>query len=255
VALAKANKIQAATTNFKSKAWHITKRVGLFLLVSHLVYAILLRWINPPFTTKMITSAIGSFTNDRPMKRDYIAYNEMGYNAKLAVLSAEDQLFPTHNGFDLDAIQKAIEYNKKNEGKKLRGASTISQQVAKNVFLWHGRGWIRKGLEVYFTALIELIWPKKRILEMYLNVAEMGDGVFGIEAAAQHYFKKNASALTKSEAAWIASVLPNPILLDIHDPTNKLESKHAKVIRFMQNLKGDKEVEALLQTQDKKIIK
>jgi monofunctional glycosyltransferase len=252
--LAKAKKIQSGTS-FTDKFLRIVKRTAIVLVVSHLVYAILLRWLDPPFTTRMISSAVSSFKDDRPMKRDYINYREMGYNAKLAVISAEDQLFPTHNGFDLDAIQKALEYNKKNEGKKLRGASTISQQVAKNVFLWHGRGWLRKGLEVYFTALIELLWGKKRILEMYLNVAEMGDGVFGIQAAAKHYFKKDAINLSKSEAAWIASILPNPILLDIHGPTNKLENKHSKVMRFMSNLSGDAEVQALIKVENRKSVK
>jgi monofunctional glycosyltransferase len=224
----------------------LLKRVLLFVVISHLSYVCVLKFFNPLFTSRMLTSAWNKVGTKDALQRDYISYATMGYNAKLAVLSAEDQLFPNHRGFDLDAIQKALTYNKANASKKLRGASTISQQVAKNVFLWHGRGWLRKGLEVYFTALIELVWGKKRILEMYLNVAEMGDGIFGIQAAAQHYFKKNADKLTTSEAAWIASILPNPILLDIKDPSNKLESKHSKIIKFMNNLRGDKAIEQLI---------
>jgi monofunctional glycosyltransferase len=226
------------------KKW--LKRIFYFILISHLLYVIVLKWVNPPITAKQFTSMLHCASADCDFKRDYVAFDAMSKNAKLAVLSAEDQQFPTHHGFDLDAIQKAIEYNRKNDGKKLRGASTISQQVAKNVFLWNGRDWIRKGLEVYFTGLIEVAWGKKRILEMYLNVAEMGEGVFGIEAAAQHYFKKSASKLTATEAAWIASVLPNPVLYEVKNPTNKIELKHDRILRFMQSLKGDKEIMELL---------
>ena len=114
------------------------------------------------------------------------------------------------------------------------------------MFLWNGRDYIRKGLEVYFTGWIELVWGKKRILEMYLNVAEMGEGIFGIQAAAMHYFHKNAKDLSKSEAAWIASILPNPVLYEIDNPTRKIEVKHSNVIRFMNNLEGDKDIEALI---------
>jgi monofunctional glycosyltransferase len=176
---------------FGSLIWRWTKRIFWALVITHLVYVVLLKWIDPPFTAKMVTSSIHCLTSkDIDFKRDYIDYNEMGNNAKLAVLSAEDQLFPTHNGFDFAAIQKAIEYNEKNEGKKIRGGSTISQQVAKNVFLWHGRDFIRKGLEVYFTGLIELIWGKKRILEMYLNIAEMGDGFLALKLLRNIILKK-----------------------------------------------------------------
>jgi monofunctional glycosyltransferase len=227
------------------KKW--LKRIFYFLLISHLTYVVILKWVNPPITSKMITSSMHCASDEKlSFKRDYIAYNSMGANAKLAVLSAEDQLFPDHNGFDLDAIQKAIEYNAKNKGGKVRGASTISQQVAKNVFLWNGRDYVRKGLEVYFTGLIELIWGKKRILEMYLNVAEMGEGIFGIQAAAKHYFQKNANQLSKSEAAWIASILPNPVLYEIDNPTRKIEVKHNNVLRFMNNLQSDKEIQELI---------
>ncbi len=228
------------------KKWF--KRIFYFLLISHLSYAVLLKWMNPPFTAKMLTSAITcAGSNKLDFQKDYVNYTEMGSNSKLAVLCAEDQLFPSHHGFDLDAIQKAIAYNRSHKGGKVRGASTISQQVAKNVFLWNGRDWIRKGLEVYFTGLIELLWGKKRILEMYLNVAEMGEGIFGIEAAAQHYFHKKASALSKSEAAWIASILPNPILYEIDNPTRKIEVKHANVLKYMSNLAADIEVAALIE--------
>jgi monofunctional biosynthetic peptidoglycan transglycosylase len=164
------------------------------------------------------------------------------------VICAEDQRFTEHYGFDVDAIQKAIEYNQDSTHKIQRGASTISQQTAKNVFLWNGRNWVRKGLEVYHTAMIELIWGKKRILENYLNVAEMGKGIFGIEAAAKHYFNKSAKELSKREAAWIAVILPNPVKFSIDKPSPRLIRRHNWVLRQMNNLSTDPEIQALLET-------
>src|SRR5439155_20077088 len=151
----------------------------------------LLKWMDPPITLTQLSNWISG----NGLKRDYVNFNEISYNAKLAVISSEDQLFPDHEGFDWKSIDKAMKYNKRKPG-RVRGASTISQQVAKNVFLWQGRDWIRKGLEVYFTKMIEWIWGKKRILEVYLNVIEMGKGVFGVEAAARSYFKKPARDLS-----------------------------------------------------------
>jgi monofunctional biosynthetic peptidoglycan transglycosylase len=170
----------------------------------------------------------------------------MGRNSKLAVICSEDQLFPDHNGFDWSAIKKAMEYNNNPKHKKTRGASTISQQTAKNVFLWNGRSWFRKGLEVYHTFLIELIWRKRRILETYLNVAEMGKGIFGIQAASKHYFHKDAKDLTKSEAAWIASILPNPIVYSIEKPSPLIAKRHAWIVTQMNNLDDDPEIMKLI---------
>jgi monofunctional biosynthetic peptidoglycan transglycosylase len=143
------------------------------------------------------------------LQRDYVAGNEISPHMKLAAMAAEDQLFPDHGGFDWKSVKKAMEYNERKPN-RVRGASTISQQTAKNVFLWQGRDWVRKGLEVYFTKMIEWVWGKERILEMYLNVIEMGPGIFGSEAAAQAYFKKPAKNLTRREAALIAVSLRNP---------------------------------------------
>src|SRR6185436_2769288 len=143
------------------------------------------------------------------LKRDYISRKKISDNARLAVIAAEDQLFPDHSGFDWKSIKKAMAYNKRKPN-RIHGASTISQQVAKNVFLWQGRSKFRKGLEAYFTFMIELIWGKKRILEVYLNVIEMGRGIYGIEAASQSYFNKPAASLTRAEAACITACLPNP---------------------------------------------
>ena len=151
------------------------------------------------------------------LKRDYISYDEMGSNVKKAVIAAEDQSFFVHNGFDYKAIEKAMKYNQK--GKKVRGGSTISQQTAKNIFLWPGRSWVRKGFEAVYTFIIELVWGKDVILERYLNSIEMGRGVFGVESASKYYFNKSSKDLTKSEAAWIAVVLPNPKKYDPKNPT------------------------------------
>ena len=155
------------------KAWRFTKRIFLILLISQLIYIIFCKWINPPITITQLGSVLSGYG----LHRDYVSFNEMSPNIKLAVIASEDQLFPEHNGFDLKAIEKAIKFNEKHQDRR-RGASTISQQVAKNVFLWQGGGFIRKGLEVYFTFMIELLWSKQRILETYLNVAEMGKGIF-----------------------------------------------------------------------------
>lgn len=205
-----------------------------------IIYVVLCKWVNPPITLTQLSSVITS----HGLKRDYIDYNEMGENIKLAVLAGEDQLFPDHNGFDFKSIQKAMKHNQKS--KSLRGASTISQQVAKNVFLWQDRSYFRKALEVYFTFMIEEFWGKKRILEMYLNVAQTGDGIFGVEAAARYYFKKPAKDLTRKEAAMIASCLPNPVLFTIKPISSRVSYRYPWIMRQMNNLQGDKDIEELL---------
>ena len=168
----------------------------------------------------------------------------MNANVKLAVMASEDQLFPDHNGFDFKSIQKAMKHNRKN--KSLRGASTISQQVAKNVFLWQHGGYFRKGLEVYFTFMIETFWSKKRILEMYLNIAEMGEGIFGVEAASEHYFKKQAADLSRKQAALIAACLPNPKGYTIKPLSAHVASRYPWILRQMNNLEADPDIEALV---------
>ncbi|HCC95222.1 MULTISPECIES: monofunctional biosynthetic peptidoglycan transglycosylase [unclassified Empedobacter] len=216
------------------------RKVILYLFVAHLVYIVVLKWINPPFT---ITQVQQGFEQGK-FKRDYISYDEMGRNIKLAVIGSEDQKFPVHNGFDMDGIQEAIEKNK--EGKKLRGGSTISQQVAKNVFLWQGRSWLRKGLEVYFTFMIEKIWGKQRILEMYLNTSEMGIGVFGVEAASEYYFNKPAKDLTKNEAARIAAALPLPRKYNVNPPSPFISRRASHIERQMRNIQGSTDLEKVL---------
>ncbi len=168
----------------------------------------------------------------------------MSIHVKLAVLSSEDQLFPDHNGFDFKSIEKAMKHNSKS--KSLRGASTISQQVAKNVFLWQHGGYFRKGLEVYFTFMIEQVWGKKRILEMYLNVAEMGEGIFGVEAAAKKYFNKSSKNLSRTEAAMIAACLPNPKGYTVKPLSKHVASRYPWILRQMQHLEGDKDIQELI---------
>ncbi len=223
------------------------KRIILVLLVSQFLYILYGIWFMPPVTLTQLGSLISGYG----LKRDYISYEEMGYNIKLAVISSEDQLFPEHNGFDMKAIQKAIEYNEKHT-KKRRGASTISQQVAKNVFLWQGGGFFRKGLEVYFTFMIELFWSKKKILATYLNIAEMGEGIFGVQAAAKKYFKKDAAQLSRAEAAMIAACLPNPKLYDVKPISRYVANRYDDIMRQMNNLSGDPDIESLIQYNPRK---
>lgn len=212
----------------------------LYGFLLSVLYILFCKWINPPITITQISSLISG----DGLHRDYINYNDMGDNIKLAVLAGEDQLFPDHNGFDFKSIQKAMKHNQKS--KSLRGASTISQQVAKNVFLWQHGGYFRKGLEVYFTFMIEKIWGKKRILEMYLNVAQTGKGIFGVESAARHYFRKDAKDLTKKEAAMIASCLPNPDLFTIEPMSGRVANRYPWIMRQMSNLQADPDIRDLL---------
>lgn len=216
----------------------ILKKIFIFLLISHLAYIVLTRFVDPPITITQISSII----EGNGFKRTHIPLEKMSMASKLAVIASEDQLFPDHNGFDIKGIEKALAFNKKKKGKKIRGASTISQQVAKNVFLWQGRSWFRKGLEVYFTFMIEIVWSKERILEVYLNEAEMGKGVFGIEAAARKYFKKPASKLTRTEAAMIAASLPNPVRYTVKPVSTYVSRKYPWVLRQMNNLDGDPDI-------------
>ena len=220
----------------------IIKKLFLFLLISHLAYILLIRFVDPPITVTQITSII----EGNGFKRTHLSLDEMSTAAKLAVIASEDQLFPDHNGFDIKGIERALAFNKKKKGKKIRGASTISQQVAKNVFLWQGRSWFRKGLEVYFTFMIELVWSKQRISEVYLNEAEMGKGIFGIEAAAKQYFKKPAKRLTRTEAAMIAASLPNPVRYTVKPASTYVSRKYPWVLRQMNNLDGDPDIMAII---------
>jgi len=224
-----------------ASVWKFVKRLLLWLFIGQFVYIILCKWVNPPIT---ITQTVSVFKGEG-LKRDYIDYDDMGPHIKLAVMAGEDQLFPDHNGFDIKSIKKAMKYNKKNPS-KVRGASTISQQTAKNVFLWQKGGYVRKGMEVYFTFMIEQVWGKERILETYLNVAEMGPGIYGVQAAARAYFNKDAKNLSRQEAAMIAACLPNPKRYTVKPLSRYVANRSSILLRQMNNLSGDPDIQALI---------
>ncbi|MCB0438636.1 MAG: monofunctional biosynthetic peptidoglycan transglycosylase [Mangrovimonas sp.] len=209
---------------FKTVLWFVVVSIAL---------VVLFRWVPVPATPLMAIRYFEQKKEDknRVFKHDWVPLEKISKNLQLAVICSEDQNFVIHNGFDMKAIEKAMEHNKK--GKKVRGASTISQQTAKNVFLWPQRSWLRKGLETYFTFLIELIWPKERIMEVYLNSIEMGNGIYGAEAASQYWFKKSASKLLPSEAAAIAAILPKPLSYKAKPPTSYIQSRIAWILKQM----------------------
>jgi monofunctional biosynthetic peptidoglycan transglycosylase len=235
--MAKGSKKNPGPQKFHQRFWRWSKRFFFWAFFLQLFYIILLKWVNPPVTITQLSS----WVNGYGLKRDYVARKNISPFAALAVISAEDQLFPDHNGFDWKSIRKAMRYNKRKPG-RIRGASTISQQVAKNVFLWQGRSWIRKGLESYFTFMIELLWGKKRILEVYLNVIEMGEGIFGIEQAAQTYFGKPAKNLTRQEAALVAACLPNPRRYKVKPLSSFVSYRSGNIMRQMNNLSTDPDI-------------
>ena len=210
--------------------WKAIKKTIYVLILANILFLFFGKFFNPPITL----TQIGGIVEFGKLKRDYISSEEMGSNVKKAVIAAEDQKFYDHNGFDYTAIQKALKHNEK--GKTIRGGSTISQQTAKNIFLWQGRSWVRKGLETGYTFIIEKLWGKDIILERYLNSIEMGRGVFGVEAAAEYYFGKHSKDLTKSEAAWIATILPNPQKYDPNNPSSYLRNRHNWIMRQMNNI-------------------
>lgn len=208
------------------------------LLVASILATLALRWIPPPTTAVMMERRVDAWLNGRAYRVDHrwVRWDRISPQAALAVIAAEDQNFATHHGFDFESIQKALDAHER--GRRLRGASTISQQVAKNVFLWSGRSFVRKGFEAYFTVLIELTWSKRRILEVYLNIVELGDGVFGVEAASQRYFQKPAAHLGPEEAALLAAVLPNPLRLKANRPSAYVEERRAWILQQMGQLGG-----------------
>jgi monofunctional biosynthetic peptidoglycan transglycosylase len=199
----------------------------------------LLRWINPPYSAFMADAQITAWmSRDRTyvFRHDWVDLTRISPNLPLAVVAAEDQKFPEHWGFDVEAIERAYELN--GHRHRVHGASTISQQVAKNLFLWSGRSYLRKGLEAYFTVLIESCWPKRRILEVYLNIAEFGYGTYGAEAAAERFFHKSAARLTRADAAVLAAVLPNPRRYSAAAPSGYVQRRREWILQQMQALGG-----------------
>lgn len=219
---------------------------ALFLL--SVTWVLLYRWVPPPATWLMLDRRahapmglgyIGIQTDPRHARYQFSTLDEVAPSLPLAVVASEDQRFLVHHGFDFDGMWRAAKYNwNRGEGKPVRGGSTISQQVAKNVFLWQGRSYVRKAAEAYFTVLIELLWSKRRIMEMYLSVAELGDCTFGVEAASQRYFRKSARDLSAAESALLAGVLPNPLRFRAGDPGPQARAKQRRVLLRMRALGG-----------------
>jgi monofunctional biosynthetic peptidoglycan transglycosylase len=221
------------------------RRILLFLLIIGLGFGvlsvgitILFRFVAPPVSALMIERRFESLSEGRQYTAHYqwTDLERIAPAMPAAVIAAEDQNFSTHHGFDWDAIQRAIDYDE--NGTRVRGASTLTQQTAKNLFLWPDRNWLRKGFEAYFTVLLESCWGKRRILETYLNIVEFGDGIYGVEAASQRYFHKASSRLTPEDAALLAAVLPNPHRLRANAPSNYVRERQQWILHQMRQLGG-----------------
>jgi monofunctional biosynthetic peptidoglycan transglycosylase len=217
--------------------WRLIWKSALWFFAISIGLVIIYRFVPVPITPLMVIRVFEqAFDPEKDVRlyKDWVSISKISKSAPLAVIAAEDQKFLDHNGFDVEAMKKAWENNKK--GKRIKGASTITQQTVKNVFLWPSRSYIRKGLEAYFTLMVEFFWSKERIIEVYLNVIEMGDGIYGIEAASQTFYKKTAAKLNRSEAAMIAAVLPNPRRWKPSKPTAYIRGRQSWIMRQMNNL-------------------
>jgi monofunctional biosynthetic peptidoglycan transglycosylase len=240
----------ADTPQIKKQSWFKRiLRIFVYLFLASILYLFICRWVYPPITITQVTALV----TGKGLKRDYVSWDEISPNVKLAAIASEDQLFPDHGGFDWKSIEKSMngQTGKRKKKKRAKGAaaSTISQQTAKNVFLWQGSGigrYIRKAPEAFYTKGIELVWGKKRILAVYLNVIEMGPGVFGIEAAARKYFHKSARNLNPTEAAMIIACLPNPKKYTVVPMSRWVRWRHAGILRQMGHIAGDPDVRALM---------
>ena len=233
----------------RSGSWfaRLLRAVCLLLLLACVVASVLavvsLRWINPPLSAFMAAAQVEAVRDHSKLdlQHQWVPLDRISPNLPLAVVASEDQRFPEHWGFDVSAIEKAYALNQHRH--HARGASTISQQVAKNLFLWSGQSYLRKGLEAYFTLLIEACWPKRRILEVYLNIAQFGRGIYGAEAAAQRFFHEPAAALSRSQAAVLAAVLPNPVRFSAAAPSAYIEQRRTWILGQMQALGGPEMLE------------
>ncbi len=224
--------------------WFLVVLLAWLLLTATPV--LLLRWLRPLTSALMLEAAAQAWAaQDHGYRTDFewVSLEQISPHAAIAVIASEDQLFPFHAGFDFDSIREAVRESER--GRRLRGASTISQQVAKNLFLWSRHSLVRKGLEAYFTVLIEALWPKERILEMYLNVAQFGNGVYGVQAAAERFWHKPARRLTSADAALLAAVLPNPLRLHADRPSRYVLSRRDWILDQMRMLGGPEFLRAL----------
>ena len=219
------------------KLLRFAKKIILLFFLLSVLSVIVLRYVPVYFTPLMGLRLVEQIGDKKSLKlhHTWVGYDDISHNLKIAVVASEDQLFYEHKGFDKKQIQKAIEESEK--GKRRRGASTISQQTAKNVFLWPRSSWFRKGLETYFTVLIEFFWSKDRILHVYLNSIEMGDGLYGAEAVAQHHFNTSADKLLQTQSALIAATLPNPLRFSSKNPSPYMYKRQTHILRQMRNIR------------------
>jgi monofunctional biosynthetic peptidoglycan transglycosylase len=229
----------ASSKTFVGRLWRALAWLVLVFVVLSVLAVALLRWIDPPYSAFMLEQRIGAWAardRDYVFRHTWVDLARISPNLPLAVVASEDQKFPEHWGFDVEAIEKAYQLNRHSH--RVRGASTISQQVAKNLYLWSGRSYFRKGLEAYFTLLIEGFWPKRRILEVYLNIAEFGNGTYGAEAASERFFHRPAARLSRSDAAILAAVLPSPERYSAAAPSRYVLERRDWILSQMQALGG-----------------
>ncbi len=228
--------VKKEPTSFMRKLTHFLFKVLLWFFGLSLFFVVLFKFIPVPFTPLMVIRAIENKATGKEVffSHDWEPIENISMNLQKAVIASEDGTFLKHNGFDFVAMQKAYKSNER--GRRIKGGSTISQQTAKNVFLWQGRSYLRKGLEAYFTVLIEIIWGKERIMEVYLNSIEMGNGVYGAQAAAEHWYRKGASSLTPMQAAGIAAILPNPRKYSATSSSSYINRRKAKIVRVMRQV-------------------
>ena len=228
--------VKKEPTSFMSKLTRFLFKALLWFFGLSLFFVVLFKFVPVPFTPLMVIRAIENKTAGKEVffSHDWEPIENISMNLQKAVIASEDGTFLKHNGFDFVAMQKAYKSNER--GRRIKGGSTISQQTAKNVFLWQGRSYLRKGLEAYFTVLIEIIWGKERIMEVYLNSIEMGNGVYGAQAAAEHWYRKGASSLTPMQAAGIAAILPNPRKYSATSSSSYINRRKAKIVRVMRTV-------------------
>lgn len=230
-----AKKDNSNSTFFQKLKAFLWKALLWFFGIS-LFLVILFKWVPVPFTPLMVTRALEQKFAEKEMtcSHTWVPLEEISTNMQKAVIASEDGTFLSHYGFDFKAMQKAFRNNER--GRRLKGGSTISQQTAKNVFLWQGRSYVRKGLEAYFTVLIEIVWGKERIMEVYLNSIEMGEGVYGVEAASEYWYKTKADNLTKMQAAGIAAILPNPRKYKASNSSSYIQKRKGKIVKTMRQI-------------------
>lgn len=226
--------------SLKGLLWFSVSRIGLAIAGFYLSLTLIFSVVPVPFSAYMVQKKIEHLLqqDDYRIRYKWVSLDRIAWQMQMAVIASEDQKFDSHFGIDLNAIEIALKRNAKHNQKKSIGASTISQQTVKNLYLWHGASWVRKGIELPLTFLIETVWDKQRVLEVYLNIAEFGDGIFGVEAAARHYFHKSAQHLTLSESALLAASLPNPLIYKVNKPGVIMRKRQQWIMNQVQNLGG-----------------